>query len=53
MCSATIDTSKFSDYFFKAPMLDVPGRTYPVEIQYLECNRYVDKVIRECNCYVE
>lgn len=32
--SATIDTQKFSDYFNKAPVINVSGRTYPVEIQY-------------------
>ena len=45
VCSATLDTSKFSEYFFNAPMLDVPGRAFPVEIQYMECNRYVDKIM--------
>ncbi len=45
VCSATLDTSKFSEYFNNAPMLDIPGRTFPVEIQYVECNRYVDKVM--------
>jgi ATP-dependent RNA helicase DHX8/PRP22 len=45
VCSATLDTSKFSDYFFNAPKLDIPGRTFPVEMQYMECNRYVDKVM--------
>ena len=43
--TATLDTSKFADYFFKAPMLDIPGRTFPVDIQYVECNRYVDRVM--------
>ena len=32
--SATIDTERFSDYFNKAPILTVAGRTYPVEIIY-------------------
>jgi HrpA-like RNA helicase len=45
VCSATLDTSKFAEYFNNAPMLDIPGRTFPVEIQYVECNRYVDKVM--------
>ena len=33
--SATIDTAKISNYLNKAPVLSCPGRTYPVEVQYL------------------
>ena len=29
--SATLDAEKFSDYFFKCPIVTIPGRTYPVE----------------------
>jgi pre-mRNA-splicing factor ATP-dependent RNA helicase DHX15/PRP43 len=32
--SATLDSGKFQDYFEKAPLLKVPGRTFPVEIFY-------------------
>jgi ATP-dependent helicase HrpA len=32
--SATIDTEKFSQAFDDAPILEVSGRTYPVEIRY-------------------
>ena len=32
--SATIDTQRFSDYFGGAPVVEVEGRTYPVEIRY-------------------
>ncbi|GAV03217.1 hypothetical protein RvY_13676 [Ramazzottius varieornatus] len=32
--SATLDAGKFQDYFEKAPLIMVPGRTYPVEIFY-------------------
>ncbi len=34
--SATIDLHKFSNYFNQAPIIEVTGRTYPVEINYLE-----------------
>lgn len=34
--SATINAKKFSDYFDKAPIFNVPGRKYPVEIFYTE-----------------
>ncbi len=32
--SATIDTEKFSRYFNDAPIVNVSGRTYPVEVRY-------------------
>ena len=32
--SATLDAQKFQKYFNQAPLLAVPGRTYPVEIFY-------------------
>lgn len=31
LMSATIDTTLFSDYFNKCPVLEVPGRAFPVE----------------------
>ncbi len=34
--SATIDTRKFSEAFDGAPVIDVEGRTYPVEVRYVE-----------------
>jgi len=30
--SATLDSEKFSKYFFDCPVFPIPGRTYPVEI---------------------
>ena len=32
--SATLDTQKFSDHFRGAPIIEVSGRTFPVEIRY-------------------
>ena len=32
--SATIDTEKFSKHFHQAPVIEVSGRTYPVELLY-------------------
>ena len=32
--SATLDTRKFSDHFKQAPVIEVSGRVYPVEIVY-------------------
>ncbi|XP_060807830.1 uncharacterized protein LOC106131937 [Amyelois transitella] len=34
--SATLDTQVFTRYFGSCPVIDVPGRTFPVEISYLE-----------------
>jgi len=32
--SATIDTERFSEHFEDAPVIEVSGRTYPVEVRY-------------------
>lgn len=32
--SATLDSMKFSEYFFEAPIFTIPGRTFPVEVLY-------------------
>lgn len=34
--SATVDAEKISKYFGGCPMLHVPGRTFPVDVRYLE-----------------
>lgn len=36
LMSATVDATKFSKYFDNAPVLDIPGRTFPVEVGFLE-----------------
>ncbi|KAJ4486298.1 P-loop containing nucleoside triphosphate hydrolase protein [Lentinula aciculospora] len=36
LMSATVDAEKISQYFGGCPMLHVPGRTYPVDVRYLE-----------------
>jgi HrpA-like RNA helicase len=36
MMSATLDTDLFSSFFGGAPVVRVPGRTYPVKTYYLE-----------------
>ena len=36
LMSATIDTTLFSNYFNGCPIVEVPGRAYPVEEYYLE-----------------
>ncbi|KAI6779489.1 ATP-dependent RNA helicase-like protein [Emericellopsis cladophorae] len=36
LMSATVDAERFSNYLGGAPVLNVPGRTFPVEVRYLE-----------------
>jgi ATP-dependent RNA helicase DHX29 len=36
LMSATVDADKFSKYMGGAPVLNVPGRTFPVRVNYLE-----------------
>jgi ATP-dependent helicase HrpA len=54
--SATIDTEKFANHFDKAPIIEVSGRTYPVDVRYKpaeassdekENNSYIDLAVRE------
>ncbi len=52
--SATIDTEKFSQHFNKAPIINVSGRSYPVDIHYrdleeknLEVNQGIIRALDE------
>ncbi|KAG0197455.1 hypothetical protein BGX28_009063 [Mortierella sp. GBA30] len=36
LMSATVDSARFSEYFNGCPVLEVPGRTFPVHPQFLE-----------------
>ncbi|KAF9331170.1 hypothetical protein BG006_005964 [Podila minutissima] len=36
LMSATVDSARFSGYFSGCPVLEVPGRTFPVHAQFLE-----------------
>src|SRR5688500_17875801 len=36
LMSATVDADRFSAYLGGAPVLNVPGRTFPVQVRYLE-----------------
>ncbi len=36
LMSATIDTTLFSNYFHACPVIEVPGRTFPVQEYFLE-----------------
>ena len=34
--SATLDAEKISNYFGGCPIIQVPGRTFPVDVRFLE-----------------
>lgn len=34
--SATLEANRFSEYFGGCPVIEVPGRTFPVEVRFLE-----------------
>ncbi|KAL4215433.1 ATP-dependent RNA helicase dhx29 [Rhizopus microsporus] len=36
LMSATVEAKRFSEYFYNCPVITVPGRTYPVQVQFLE-----------------
>lgn len=46
--SATIDPTKFSKYFFNAPVIYIPGRKYIVDIYYTKKEIYdtIDAIVR-------
>jgi len=49
--SATIDTEKFAAHFNKAPIIEVSGRTYPVEVRYRPPDKSTDD--KENNTYID
>ena len=46
--SATLDIKKFADYF-GAPMVKIPGKIFPVEIEYLPTKYYNDNLRTHLN----
>lgn len=50
--SATVDADKLSNYFNGCPTLHVPGRTFPVDVRFLEdAIEYADWSIQENSPY--
>lgn len=47
--SATMNASKFAQFYGGAPEFFIPGRTFPVDIQYSRspCEDYVDSAVRQ------
>jgi len=41
--SATIDTEKFSRHFGNAPVIEVSGRMFPVEVEYTDPESFTDE----------
>ncbi|KAJ8935402.1 hypothetical protein NQ314_012821 [Rhamnusium bicolor] len=51
--SATIDTDVFSEYFEGAPVIEIPGFTYPVTQHFLDSFKInVNKTLDMCNSQV-
>ena len=44
--SATIDPERFAAHFGDAPIIEVSGRTYPVEVRYRETDEDTDRPTR-------
>ncbi|HRA04346.1 MAG TPA: ATP-dependent RNA helicase HrpA, partial [Arachnia sp.] len=42
--SATIDTARFSEHFGGAPVVEVSGRTFPVEMRYRPLEESMDEI---------
>jgi ATP-dependent helicase HrpA len=51
--SATIETGRFSRHFDEAPVVEVSGRTYPVEVRYRPYDDTVDEVDAICDAVRE
>ncbi|PAV64353.1 hypothetical protein WR25_20485 [Diploscapter pachys] len=41
LMSATINLALFSDYFQGAPVIEVPGRLYPIQLQYHPIKQFI------------
>ena len=42
--SATIDTQRFSQHFDNAPVIEVSGRSYPVEVRYQQADETAEPI---------
>lgn len=48
--SATMNANKFAEFFGGCPVFDIPGRTFPVRIEYtrVPVEDYVDAAVQRC-----
>lgn len=47
--SATLDSSKFADFFGGAPVFNIPGRTFPVDVLWSRTPQedYVEAAVKQ------
>ncbi|KAK4025233.1 hypothetical protein OUZ56_014308 [Daphnia magna] len=47
--SATMDSTKFADFFGNVPVFIIPGRTFPVDLMFSKnpCEDYVDSAVKQ------
>lgn len=48
--SATMDSERFASFFGGAVVFNIPGRTFPVEVEFARClpDDYVDAAVQKC-----
>ncbi|KAK1442315.1 ATP-dependent RNA helicase [Babesia gibsoni] len=48
--SATMDADKFAKFFGNCPVYKIPGRTFPVRVEYMRsmANDYVEAAVEKC-----
>jgi len=51
--SATIDTLAFSRFYNKAPVIEVEGRSYPVEVLHMDEERSQEDLLENCAWAIE
>jgi ATP-dependent RNA helicase DHX34 len=42
LMSATINTELFSSFFWGAPIVNVPGRVFPIDMEYISLDEYIN-----------
>lgn len=47
LMSATINLKGFSEYYDNAPVIQVPGRLFPVEVEYCPYNEMITPTIQK------
>ena len=49
MTSATLDSAKFSNFFASAPIFNIPGRTFPVDVLFSKTPQedYVEAAVKQ------
>ena len=47
--SATLDSAKFSNFFASAPIFNIPGRTFPVDVLFSKTPQedYVEAAVKQ------